>query len=81
MIQKLIKKFKIIWYEITNKLISIYLQKWMFDDIWLKLNNSEVLLQKVASHSDAQAFAKNVFPVPGGPYSKIPFQGCLNYNI
>jgi hypothetical protein len=25
----------------------------------------------------AQAFAKNVFPVPGGPYKRIPFQGFL----
>ena len=23
----------------------------------------------------AQAFAKKVFPVPGGPYNNIPFQG------
>jgi hypothetical protein len=23
----------------------------------------------------AQALARNVFPVPGGPYKRIPFQG------
>lgn len=34
--------------------------------------------KKVASHSVAQAFANNVFPVPGGPYSKTPFQGFLS---
>lgn len=39
---------------------------------------SELLTEKnVASASVAHAFAKNVFPVPGGPYSKIPFQGYL----
>lgn len=25
----------------------------------------------------AQALARNVFPVPGGPYNNIPFQGVL----
>lgn len=25
----------------------------------------------------AHALAKKVFPVPGGPYSKIPFHGCV----
>lgn len=24
---------------------------------------------------EAQAFARKVLPVPGGPYNKIPFQG------
>jgi hypothetical protein len=33
--------------------------------------------KKTASVSVAQALAKNVFPVPGGPYNKTPFQGCL----
>jgi len=28
--------------------------------------------KKVELHSVAQALAKNVFPVPGGPYNKIP---------
>jgi len=27
--------------------------------------------------SVAQAFARKVFPVPGGPKSKIPFHGIL----
>lgn len=31
--------------------------------------------KKVPSASVAQALAKKVFPVPGGPYSKIPFHG------
>jgi len=33
--------------------------------------------KNVASACVAQAFAKKVFPVPGGPYNKIPFQGVL----
>jgi hypothetical protein len=33
-------------------------------------------LKKVLpSISEAHALAKNVFPVPGGPYNKMPFQG------
>jgi len=35
-------------------------------------------LKKVESYiSDAHAFAIKVFPVPGGPYKRIPFQGFL----
>ena len=33
--------------------------------------------KKVASASVAHALARNVFPVPGGPYKRIPFQGFL----
>lgn len=33
--------------------------------------------KKVASASVAQALARNVFPVPGGPYNRIPFHGFL----
>lgn len=33
--------------------------------------------KKVPSASVAHALAKNVFPVPGGPYKRIPFQGFL----
>ena len=36
-----------------------------------------LIVKKTASDSVAQAFAKNVFPVPGGPYNKIPFHGFL----
>jgi len=31
----------------------------------------------VPSSSVAQALAMNVFPVPGGPYKRIPFHGFL----
>ena len=33
------------------------------------------ILKNVDLHSVAHAFAINVFPVPGGPYNKIPFHG------
>jgi hypothetical protein len=33
--------------------------------------------KKVPSASVAQALAKKVFPVPGGPYKRIPFHGFL----
>lgn len=44
---------------------------------YLEIKSAEEILKNVASHSVAQALAKKVFPVPGGPYSKIPFQGYL----
>ena len=33
------------------------------------------MLKNVVLHSVATALASNVFPVPGGPYNNIPFQG------
>ena len=33
------------------------------------------MLKNVVRHSVATAFASIVLPVPGGPKSKIPFQG------
>lgn len=35
-----------------------------------------VTLMKLAFASVARAFARRVFPVPGGPKSRIPLQGC-----
>ena len=34
-----------------------------------------LILKKVVLHSVATAFASIVLPVPGGPNSRIPFQG------
>jgi hypothetical protein len=34
-----------------------------------------VMLMKLAPASVASAFARSVFPVPGGPNNKIPLQG------
>jgi len=36
-----------------------------------------VTLKKVVFPPEAMAFANRVFPVPGGPNSKIPFHGLL----
>ena len=41
------------------------------------MRSDEETEKKVPSASVAQALAKNVLPVPGGPYNKIPFQGFL----
>ena len=42
------------------------------------MRSDELTEKNTASACVAQAFAKKVFPVPGGPYKSIPFQGCLN---
>eukprot|EP00955_Chlamydomonas_euryale_P098931 365184-Chlamydomonas_euryale.AAC.1 len=42
----------------------------MIDDAWM--------LKNVVRHSVATALASIVLPVPGGPYSRTPFQGASN---
>jgi hypothetical protein len=32
--------------------------------------------KKLSEHEVATAFARSVFPVPGGPYSKMPVRAC-----
>ena len=44
---------------------------------YLLIRSEEETEKNVPSASVAQAFAKKVLPVPGGPYNKIPFQGFL----
>ena len=44
---------------------------------YFEIKLEEETEKKVPSASVAQAFAKNVFPVPGGPYINIPFHGFL----
>jgi len=41
----------------------------------LLIKSEEDTEKKVPSASVAHALAKNVLPVPGGPNSKMPFQG------
>jgi hypothetical protein len=41
----------------------------------LLTRSEELTLKKVLLASVATAFARYDFPVPGGPYSKIPFHG------
>jgi hypothetical protein len=44
---------------------------------YLLIKSDDDTEKNVPSASVAQAFAKKVFPVPGGPYKRIPFQGFL----
>lgn len=44
---------------------------------YLLIKSDEETEKKVALHSVAQALAKNVLPVPGGPYNSIPFHGLI----
>lgn len=41
----------------------------------LEARVAEETLKNVVPHSVATAFAKRVFPVPGGPNIRTPFQG------
>jgi len=41
------------------------------------MRSEEETEKNVPYASVAQALAKNVLPVPGGPYKRIPFQGFL----
>lgn len=36
-----------------------------------------ILQQNLTLVCEAQALASNVFPVPGGPYMRTPFGGCI----
>jgi len=44
---------------------------------YLDIISLDAIEKNTASDSVAQALAKNVLPVPGGPYNKTPFQGYL----
>ena len=48
----------------------------------LEMMEEEEMLKKVVPHSVATALASSVFPVPGGPYRRMPcshgrLAGCL----
>jgi hypothetical protein len=45
------------------------------NEITFDVSVEPVMLIKFAPASVASAFAKSVFPVPGGPKSKTPLQG------
>lgn len=42
---------------------------------YLDIRSEDETEKNVPSASVAHAFARKVFPVPGGPYNSIPFQG------
>jgi len=44
---------------------------------YLLIRSELLTLKNVALHSVAHAYARYVFPVPGGPYNRIPFHGFI----
>jgi hypothetical protein len=68
--------------KITEGFLSLALVNRVFINFYvyptyLLVKSAEETEKKVLSASVAQALARKVFPVPGGPYNKIPFQGFL----
>jgi hypothetical protein len=59
--------------------IFIYITLTNFSEspLHLEANVDALTLKKVVFPCVAKAFASKVFPVPGGPYNKTPFQGLL----
>lgn len=52
------------------------------DSPWyLLMRSAEETEKNLALAIVAQALAKNVLPVPGGPYSKIPFHGLVFFPV
>jgi hypothetical protein len=43
-----------------------------FPMLYTNIIHKKIHLRKLSEHSVATAFATNVFPVPGGPYNRIP---------
>lgn len=58
--------------------LKSYLTKRSLSPNHLLTKSDELIEKKVPSASVAQALAKYDFPVPGGPYSKIPLHGFLS---
>ncbi len=56
----------------------MYLSTIADDTTWIIFEHT---LRKLQSICDATARASNVFPVPGGPYSKQPFGGVIPTRI
>jgi len=57
---------------ISNRYLTVF----SASPTYLLIMSLLLTLKKVLpSIYEAHAFAKNVFPVPGGPYKRIPFQG------
>ena len=71
--QKLVEKAKI------HKFKCDSLSNFQTMCTWV--TESEILntftVMRLSSHSTAAALATNVFPVPGGPYSKIPVRNRM----
>ena len=61
----------------SRAIVNNYLMSLSDSPTYLEIRSDELTEMKVPSHSVAHAFAKNVLPVPGGPYRRIPIQGFL----
>ena len=62
---------------LSRALLKSALISFSLSPTYLLIKSAEETEKKVPYASVAQALAKNVFPVPGGPYIRIPFQGFL----
>jgi hypothetical protein len=58
-------------------LLNKALMSFSLSPTYLLMRSEEDTEKKVPSASVAQALAKKVLPVPGGPYNRIPFHGFL----
>ena len=65
--------------KIISKFIKNLYDKTYFSlsPTYFDIKSLDEMLKKVPEASVAQAFARQVFPVPGGPYKRIPDQGFL----
>ena len=53
-------------------LLSLQVEHFVREHLYLDARVADETLKKVVWHSDATAFANIVFPVPGGPNKSIP---------
>lgn len=72
-----ISSIKIIELSFFLAYLNIFLTYLSDSPTYLDIISLADKAKKTASDSVAHALAKNVFPVPGGPYNKIPHQGYL----
>lgn len=72
-----ISSIKIIEFFYFLAILNNFLTYFSDSPTYLDMISLAEMAKKTASDSVAHALAKNVFPVPGGPYNKTPFQGYL----
>ena len=72
-----ISSTKIIECLLFLALLKILLTCFSESPTYLDIMSAELTEKNTALDSVAQALARNVFPVPGGPYNKTPFHSFL----
>lgn len=72
-----ISSIKIIECLFFQALLKILLTCFSESPTYLDMMSAELTEKKSALDSVAHALAKNVFPVPGGPYKRTPFHAFL----